>query len=74
MHIRVHRSICLVLIVTAMLVVGFPSITARAAYQPVSSVVLTVGSPTMTVNGFSFPIDAANSKVVPVVEAAWCLR
>ena len=71
MHIRVHRSICLVLIVTAMLVVGFPSITARAAYQPVSSVVLTVGSPTMTVNGFSFPIDAANSKVVPVVEAAW---
>jgi iron complex transport system substrate-binding protein len=25
----------------------------------------------MTVNGFSFPIDAANSKVVPVVEAAW---
>lgn len=71
MHIRVHRSICLVLIVTAMLVVGFPSITARAAYQPVSSVVLTVGSPTMTVNGFSFPIDVANSKVVPVVEAVW---
>jgi iron complex transport system substrate-binding protein len=25
----------------------------------------------MTVNGFSFPIDPANSKVVPVVEAAW---
>src|SRR5664280_1497210 len=71
MYTRVHRCICLVLIVTAMLVVGFPSITVRAAYQPVSSVVLTVGSPTMTVNGFSFPIDAANSKVVPVVEAAW---
>src|SRR5664280_3707078 len=71
MYTRVYRSICLVLIVTAMLVVGFPSITARAAYQPVSSIVLTVGSPTMTVNGFSFPIDAANSKVVPVVEAVW---
>src|SRR5664279_1947742 len=71
MHIRVHRSICLVLIVTIMLVAGFPSAIVRAAYQPVSSIVLTVGSPTMTVNGFSFPIDAANSKVVPVVEAVW---
>jgi len=71
MHIRVHRSICLVLIVTAMLVVGFPSITVRAAYRPVSSVVLTVGSPTMTVNGFLFPIDPVDPKVVPVVEAAW---
>src|SRR5450756_2128515 len=71
MHIRVHRSICLVLIVTAMLVASFPSTTARAAYRPVSSVVLTIGNPTMSVNGFRFPIDAANSKVIPVVEAAW---
>jgi len=71
MHTRIHRSICLVLIATAMLVGSFPSATVRAAYRPVSSVVLTVGSPTMTVNGFSFPIDAANSKVVPVVEATW---
>src|SRR5664280_2869526 len=71
MHIRVHRSICLVLIVTIMLVAGFTSAIVRAAYQPVSSAVLTVGSPTMPVNGFSFPIDVANSKVVPVVEVVW---
>jgi iron complex transport system substrate-binding protein len=71
MRIKDHRSICLVLIVTAMLVASFPSTTARAVYRPVSSVVLTMGSPTMSVNGFSFPLDAANSKVIPVVEAAW---
>ena len=71
MHIRVYRSICLVLVVTAMLVASFPSTTVRAAYRPVSSVVLTVGSPTMTVNGFLFPIDPVDPKVVPVVEAAW---
>ena len=71
MHIRVHRSICLVLIVTAVLVVGFPPITARTAYQPVSSVVLTVGSPTMSVNGFRFPVDPVDPKVVPVVAATW---
>ncbi len=71
MHTRIHRSICLVLIATAMFVGSFPSAIVRAAYRPVSSVVLTVGSPTMTVNGFSFPIDAANLKVVPVVEATW---
>jgi iron complex transport system substrate-binding protein len=44
---------------------------ASAAYRPVSSIVLTVGSPTMTVNGFSFPIDTADSRVVPVVETTW---
>jgi iron complex transport system substrate-binding protein len=71
MHTRVYRSICFVLIVTVMLVAGLPSSPAKAAYRPVSSVVLTVGSPTMSVNGFDFPIDSANSKVVPVVEAAW---
>ncbi|MFZ2413627.1 MAG: ABC transporter substrate-binding protein [Candidatus Cryosericum sp.] len=71
MHTRIHCFICSVLIVVAMLVTGIPRSTVRAAYRPVSSVVLTVGNPTMTVNGFSFPIDAANSKVVPVVEAAW---
>jgi iron complex transport system substrate-binding protein len=71
MHIRVHRSICLVVIATAILVASFPSTTARAAYRPVSSIVLTVGSPTMSVNGFRFPIDPADPKVVPVVEAAW---
>jgi len=71
MHTRIHRSIYLVLIVTAMLVTSLPSATGRAAYRPVSSIVLTVGSPTMSVNGFRFPIDAANPKVVPVVEAAW---
>lgn len=71
MHTRFHRSICLVLTVTAMLVAGFPFATAQAAYQPVSSIVLTVGSPTMRVNGFLFPIDPADPKVVPVVEAAW---
>jgi len=71
MHTRVYRSICLVLTIIAMLVAGFPSATARAAYRPVSSVVLTVGSPTMSVNGFRFPIDPADPKVVPVVEAVW---
>ena len=71
MHTRVLRSACLALLVIAISIPSFPLSTARAAYQPVSSVVLTVGSSTMTVNGFSFPIDAANSKVVPVVEAAW---
>src|SRR5450830_975940 len=71
MHTRVYRSICLVLTIIAMLVASFPSATARAAYRPVSSVVLTIGNPTMSVNGFRFPIDAANSKVIPVVEAAW---
>ncbi|MFA4953755.1 MAG: ABC transporter substrate-binding protein [Patescibacteria group bacterium] len=71
MHTRIHRSICLVLIATAMLVAGFPSMTVQAAYRPVSSVVLTVGSSTMSVNGFAFPIDPANPKVVPMVEAAW---
>jgi len=54
-----------------MLFAGFPSAIARAAYRPVSSVVLTVGSPTMSVNGFRFPIDPADPKVVPVVEAVW---
>ena len=71
MHTRLHRLVCSVLVVIALLVTMFPPATARAAYRPVSSVVLTVGSPTMTVNGFNFPIDAATSKVVPVVEAAW---
>lgn len=71
MHTRVYRSICLVLTIIAMLVASFPSATARAAYRPVSSVVLTVGSPTMSVNGFRFPIDPADPKVVPVVEAVW---
>src|SRR5450759_3299684 len=59
MHTRVHRFICLVVTVIAMLVASFPSTAVRAAYRPVSSVVLTVGSPTMTVNGFSFPIGPA---------------
>jgi iron complex transport system substrate-binding protein len=71
MHTRVHRFICLVLIVTVMLVVSRPSTTVRAAYRPVSSIVLTVGSPAMSVNGFRSPIDPADPKVVPVVEAAW---
>ncbi|MBA4364547.1 MAG: hypothetical protein C0398_00895 [Coprothermobacter sp.] len=71
MHTRIHRFICLVLIVVVMLVAGIPSTTVRAAYRPVLSVVLTVGSPTMSVNGFAFPVDPANPKVVPMVEAAW---
>ena len=71
MHTRIYRSICLVLTITGMLFAGFPSAIARAAYRPVSSVVLTVGSPTMSVNGFRFPIDPADPKVVPVVEAVW---
>ena len=71
MHTRVHRFICLVLIAIAMLVANFPSTAAGAAYRPVSSVVLTIGSPTMSVNGFRFPIDPSDPKVVPVVEAAW---
>jgi len=71
MQTRVYRSICLVLIVAAMLVVSFPSMTVQAGYRPVSSVVLTVGSATMTVNGFAFPIDSANAKVVPIVQATW---
>ncbi|MCX6083456.1 MAG: ABC transporter substrate-binding protein [Caldiserica bacterium] len=71
MHTRIRRFTGLFLIVVAMLVASIPSTTVRAAYRPVSSVVLTVGSPTMTVNGFLFPIDPANLKVVPVVEAAW---
>jgi len=71
MHTRIHRFVYLALIVIAMLVASFPSTTVRAAYRPVSSVVLTVGSPTMSVNGFRFPIDPANPKVVPIVEAAW---
>lgn len=71
MHTRMYRSSCLVLIIVAMLVGSFPSTTAWAAYQPVSSVVLSVGSPTMTVNGFNFPIDATDSNVVPIVNAAW---
>lgn len=71
MHTRALRSVCLALTAIVMLIGNSPLSTARAAYRPVSSVVLTVGSPTMTVNGFSFPIDAANSRVVPVVEAAW---
>jgi len=71
MNTRIYHSICFVLIATAMLFAGFPSAIARAAYRPVSSVVLTVGSPTMSVNGFRFPIDPADPKVVPVVEAVW---
>jgi iron complex transport system substrate-binding protein len=71
MHTRIRRFTGLFVIVVAMLIVSIPSTTVRAAYRPVSSVVLTAGSPTMTVNGFLFPIDPANSKVVPVVEAAW---
>ena len=71
MHTGIHRSICLILIVVAMLVTGIPSTTVQAAYRPVSSVVLTVGSSTMIVNGFAFPVDPANPKVVPMVEAAW---
>src|SRR5450756_2419288 len=63
MHTRVYHSICLVLTITTILVASFPSTTVRAAYQPVSSVVLTVGSPTMSVNGFRFPIDPADPKV-----------
>ena len=70
MHTSIHRSVCLVLTVF-MLVVGCPSTTARASYRPVSSVILTVGSPTMSVNGFRFPIDPVNPNVVPIVEAAW---
>jgi iron complex transport system substrate-binding protein len=54
-----------------MVVTGFPFATARASYRPVSSVILTMGSPTMSVNGFRFPIDPANPNVVPIVEAAW---
>lgn len=54
-----------------MLVGGLPSTAVKAAYQPVSSVTLTVGSSAMTVNGFSFPVDSANPKVTPIVEAAW---
>lgn len=71
MHARIYRFVCLALIVPAMLVVRLPSAKALAAYRPLSSVVLTVGSPTMTVNGFPFPIDSTNLKVVPVVETAW---
>ena len=71
MHTRIHRSIVLILIVTAMLAAGIPSATVQAAYRPVSSVTLTVGSSTMTVNGFDFPVDPADPKVVPIVQAAW---
>ena len=71
MHTSMYRSFCLILMATFMLVAGIPSTTVQAAYRPVSSVVLTVGSPAMTVNGFDFPVDPANPKVVPVVEAAW---
>ncbi|MCX6085100.1 MAG: ABC transporter substrate-binding protein [Caldiserica bacterium] len=71
MHTSTHRSICVVLIAAAMMVAGFPSTAVRAAYQPVSSVTLTVGSSTMTVNGFNFPVDPANPKVTPTIEAAW---
>src|SRR5450759_4026980 len=71
MHTRVYRSICLVLTIIAMLVAGFPSATARAADRPLSSVVLTLGSPTMSVNGFRFPIDPADPKAVPVVAPVW---
>ena len=71
MHTRVYHCICLVLTIIAMLVAGFPPAIAQTAYRPVSSVVLTVGSPTMSVNGFRFPIDPADPKVVPVVEAVW---
>jgi len=71
MQTRVYRSMVLVLIVAAMLVVSFPSMTVQAAYRPVSSVILTVGSSTMTVNGFDFPVDSANPKVVPTLQADW---
>ncbi|MGB9666615.1 MAG: hypothetical protein ACPL2N_04825, partial [Candidatus Cryosericum sp.] len=71
MHTRMFRSICLAFLAAVMLVGGFPSTAVKAAYQPVSSVTLTVGSSTMTVNGFSFPVDPANPKVTPIVEAAW---
>lgn len=71
MHTRMLRSICFVFLAAAMLVGGLPFTAVKAAYQPVSSVTLTVGSSTMTVNGFSFPVDPANPKVTPIVEAAW---
>jgi len=71
MHTRMFHSICLVLIVAALVAAGMSSVRASSAYQPVSSILLTVGSSTMTVNGFEFPVDPANAKVTPIVEAAW---
>lgn len=71
MYTGIRRSVCLVLIATVMVVAGLPFATVQASYRPVSSVILTVGSPTMSVNGFRFPIDPANPNVVPIVEAAW---
>ena len=68
---RVLRACCACLIVAALSSACLPQGTVRAAYRPVSSVVLTVGSPTMTVNGFSFPVDAGDAKVVPVVASGW---
>jgi len=68
---RALRAVCTCLVVAGLSVACLPQGTGRAAYRPVSSVILTVGSPTMTVNGFSFPVDAGDAKVVPIVASAW---
>jgi iron complex transport system substrate-binding protein len=70
MHSRTFRCSILALIL-AMVVCAVPRAQVRAAYRPVSSIVLTVGSPTMVVNGFEVPVDASDAGVVPLVETTW---
>ena len=70
MHARMSRCTLLVLVI-AMFIGAVPYAQARAAYRPVSSIVLTVGSPTMVVNGFTFPVDVSDASVVPLVDARW---
>lgn len=64
-----HRAVCAVLVIAVFL--SFLPSSAQAAYRPVSSVVLTIGSPSMVVNEFTFPVDPGDSRVTPVVDPAW---
>jgi len=66
MHVSMFRRSLLVALTVAILVSAVPCAQVRAAYRPVSSIVLTVGSPTMVVNGFSFPVDASDASVAPL--------
>jgi iron complex transport system substrate-binding protein len=66
-----RRLACACLTIAALLVACLPVGTVHAAYRPVSSVLLTVGSPTMTVNGFTFPVDSTDARVAPVIDPAW---
>ena len=71
MHVSMFRRSLLVALTVAILVSAVPCTQVRAAYRPVSSIVLTVGSPTMVVNGFAFPVDASDTSVAPLVDARW---